>query len=62
MARERNSVRNITLSDVAAAAGVVPMTVSRYLNQHPNVTDKQHARSPVLSSGLATLLTSRRAF
>lgn len=40
MARERNSVRNITLSDVAAAAGVAPMTVSRYLNQHPNVTDK----------------------
>ncbi|MGI4831654.1 MAG: LacI family DNA-binding transcriptional regulator [Janthinobacterium lividum] len=25
---------------MAAAAGVAPMTVSRYLNQHPNVTDK----------------------
>lgn len=32
--------RNVTLADVAKAAGVATMTVSRYLNQHPNVTDK----------------------
>src|ERR1035438_2764130 len=30
----------VTLADVAKAAGVATMTVSRYLNDHPNVTDK----------------------
>src|ERR1035438_3697810 len=29
-----------TLAEVAKAAGVATMTVSRYLNSHPNVTDK----------------------
>lgn len=32
--------KNVTLADVAKAAGVATMTVSRYLNEHPNVTDK----------------------
>jgi LacI family transcriptional regulator len=32
--------RNVTLVDVAKAAGVATMTVSRYLNEHPNVTEK----------------------
>ncbi|MEO6803291.1 MAG: LacI family DNA-binding transcriptional regulator [Granulicella sp.] len=32
--------KNITLADVAKAAGVATMTVSRYLNGHPNITDK----------------------
>ena len=30
----------VTLADVAKAAGVATMTVSRYLNRHPNLTDK----------------------
>ena len=32
--------KNITLADVAKAAGVATMTVSRYLNGHPNITEK----------------------
>jgi len=31
---------NATLADVAKAAGVATMTVSRYLNEHPNIYDK----------------------
>ncbi len=38
--RERNQGESVTLAVVAAAAGVAPMTVSRYLNQHPNVSEK----------------------
>jgi len=40
MARSRGSFGRITLADVARSAGVATMTVSRYLNQHPNVTAK----------------------
>lgn len=32
--------KGVTLTDVAKVAGVGTMTVSRYLNGHPNVTDK----------------------
>jgi len=31
---------NVTLADVAKAAGVSKMTISRYLHNHPNVTDR----------------------
>ncbi len=40
--------RPVTLLDVAAAAGVSHQTVSRVINQHPNVSGKTRAR--VLSS------------
>ena len=36
---ERRPRESVTLADVAAAAGVAPMTVSRFLNQHPNVSE-----------------------
>lgn len=36
----RSRKKNVTLADVARAAGVATMTVSRYLNNHPNVTEK----------------------
>lgn len=38
--RSRAITGSVTLADVAKAAGVAPMTVSRYLNNHPNVTDR----------------------
>ena len=38
--RERSQGESVTLAVVAAAAGVAPMTVSRYLNHHPNVSEK----------------------
>ncbi len=38
--RVRKSAKSITLADVARAAGVAPMTVSRFLNNHPNISDK----------------------
>lgn len=41
---ERSLGESVTLADVAAAAGVAPMTVSRYLNQHPNVSEKTARR------------------
>jgi len=34
------AAKNVTLADVARTAGVAPMTVSRYLNKHPNISDK----------------------
>jgi LacI family transcriptional regulator len=40
MPRAKGTSGAITISDVAKAAGVATMTVSRYLNRHPNVTDK----------------------
>ena len=40
MARTQKANRAVTISDVARAAGVAPMTVSRYLNQHPNMSEK----------------------
>jgi LacI family transcriptional regulator len=40
MGRERTAEKSVTLSDVARTAGVAPMTVSRYLNQHPNISEK----------------------
>jgi LacI family transcriptional regulator len=40
MARSKGTPGGVTLVDVAKAAGVATMTVSRYLNQHPNVTEK----------------------
>lgn len=36
----RSTKKNATLADVAKAAGVATMTVSRYLNEHPNVTEQ----------------------
>jgi LacI family transcriptional regulator len=39
MNRTRLGKKVVTLGDVAKAAGVAPMTVSRYLNNHPNVTE-----------------------
>lgn len=39
MAR-RNETKSITLADVAQVAGVAPMTVSRFLNGHPNISEK----------------------
>jgi LacI family transcriptional regulator len=38
------SAKKITLMDVAKAAGVATMTVSRYLNGHPNITEKTARR------------------
>lgn len=40
MTKTTKIARNVTLADVAKAAGVGVMTVSRYLNEHPNVTEK----------------------
>jgi LacI family transcriptional regulator len=40
MTRSKGTSGNVTLVDVARAAGVATMTVSRYLNNHPNVTEK----------------------
>lgn len=37
---ESGAQKNITLADVAKAAGVAKMTVSRYLNGHPNIAEK----------------------
>src|ERR1700710_1514315 len=34
------SSKTITLADVAKASGLATMTVSRYLNGHPNITEK----------------------
>lgn len=31
--------KNVTLADVARTAGVAPMTVSRFLNNHPNMSE-----------------------
>ncbi len=39
MSRTRAGKKVVTLADVAKEAGVAPMTVSRYLNKHPNVTE-----------------------
>lgn len=36
----KTSVKNVTLADVARSAGVAPMTVSRFLNKHPNISEK----------------------
>jgi LacI family transcriptional regulator len=44
MARSKGLSKNITLMDVARAAGVAPMTVSRFLNQHPNISEKTARR------------------
>jgi LacI family transcriptional regulator len=38
------SAKKITLADVAKAAGVATMTVSRYLNGHPNITENTARR------------------
>jgi LacI family transcriptional regulator len=38
--RTKELEKNITLADVALAAGVAPMTVSRFLNNHPNISEK----------------------
>jgi LacI family transcriptional regulator len=38
------STNRLTIVDVAQAAGVAPMTVSRYLNQHPNLSQKTAKR------------------
>jgi LacI family transcriptional regulator len=40
MAGKRTAPKGVTLADVAREAGVAPMTVSRYLNNHPNISDK----------------------
>lgn len=40
MKRAKKKQKNVTLADVAKAAGVATMTVSRYLNEHPNVTER----------------------
>lgn len=40
MKREKKKQKSVTLADVAKAAGVATMTVSRYLNERPNVTEK----------------------
>lgn len=40
MARSADTPKSSTLIDVAREAGVAPMTVSRFLNQHPNVSAK----------------------
>lgn len=40
MTMDSRKPKNITLADVAKAAGVATMTVSRYLNCHPNITEK----------------------
>jgi len=40
MAGRNRTSKNITLADVARAAGLATMTVSRYLNGHPNITEK----------------------
>jgi LacI family transcriptional regulator len=40
MSRPKGTSTSITIADVAKAAGVATMTVSRFLNQHPNVTEK----------------------
>jgi LacI family transcriptional regulator len=40
MPGRKQSVKNVTLMDVARAADVAPMTVSRFLNRHPNISEK----------------------
>jgi LacI family transcriptional regulator len=40
----QRSKKRLTIIDVAEAAGVAPMTVSRYLNQHPNLSQKTAKR------------------
>ena len=40
MTTDSRNAKKITLADVAKAAGVATMTVSRYLNGHPNITEK----------------------
>ncbi|WP_213807221.1 LacI family DNA-binding transcriptional regulator [Granulicella sp. dw_53] len=40
MATRKQPIKSVTLADVARAAGVAPMTVSRFLNQHPNISEK----------------------
>jgi LacI family transcriptional regulator len=37
MGLKRNSVKSVTIADVAREAGVAPMTVSRAINAHPSV-------------------------
>jgi LacI family transcriptional regulator len=39
MKSDSPKARKITLADVAKSAGVATMTVSRYLNGHPNITE-----------------------
>jgi len=46
--RRRGNVQRTTIRDVAAAAGVSPMTVSRVINKQDNVTDE--TRSIVLAT------------
>ena len=40
MGRERGTGKSTTLAEVAKLAGVAPMTVSRYLNKHPNISQR----------------------
>jgi len=35
----KTSGKSVTLADVARSAGVAPMTVSRFLNNHPNISE-----------------------
>jgi LacI family transcriptional regulator len=44
MTNDGRNTRKITLADVAKSAGVATMTVSRYLNGHPNITEKTARR------------------
>lgn len=39
-AKIKGAPTSTTIADVARTAGVAPMTVSRYLNHHPSVTEK----------------------
>jgi LacI family transcriptional regulator len=44
MKSDNDSPKKVTLADVAKAAGLATMTVSRYLNGRPNVTDRTARR------------------
>lgn len=57
----KNSGKNVTLADVARMASVAPMTVSRYLNKHPNISEKtaKKVRSAIKKLGYTPNLAAR---
>jgi LacI family transcriptional regulator len=58
---QRKVSRSVTLSDVAQVAGVATMTVSRFLNHHPNISEKtgKKIRSAIKQLGYSPNLAAR---
>lgn len=53
--------KNVTLADVARSAGVAPMTVSRFLNKHPSISEKagEKVRAAIKKLNYAPNLAAR---